>query len=175
MAALGDRERELLETMVTLSEEDGQPFEIGAGCDTLSDTRWPATVRKPGREEVRSLLAHGYLETDKSAAPSWRFWPADAARAEFGGDAAQARAEALRDADARLGVILDAVVEAFEDDPATPLLMLRTDQVDIVRHPHWPIEPDVVRMHDLRQLEDLGLIGWDGPTQFFPSPKGRLA
>lgn len=30
-------------------------------------------------------------------------------------------------------------------------------------------------MHDLRQLEDLGLIGWDGETRFFPSPRGRMA
>jgi len=53
--------------------------------------------------------------------------------------------------------------------------MVRADQVDIVRHPHWGIEPDVVRMHDLRQLEDLELIGWDGTTEFFPTPRGRMA
>jgi hypothetical protein len=85
------------------------------------------------------------------------------------------RAEALKDPDARLGVILDAIVEAFENDPATPLLLLRTDQVDIVRHPQWPIEPDVVRRHDLRQLEELQLISWDSATEFFPTPQGRMA
>lgn len=174
MVALSERERELLGTMVTLSD-GGQPFEIQSGEDTLADPRWPGEVRKPTRDEIRSLSARGSLEVDKTAAPMWRFWPAEAARREFAGEAAHGRLEALKDADARLGVILDGVVEAFEQDPATPLLILRTDQVDIVRHPHWPIEPDVVRMHDLRQLEHLGLIGWDGRTEFFPTPTGRMA
>lgn len=44
-----------------------------------------------------------------------------------------------------------------------------------MRHPGWPIEPDAVRTHDLRQLENLGLIGWDGTTAFFPTPRGRMA
>jgi hypothetical protein len=174
MAALSERERELLETMVTLSEGD-QPFEIQPGDDALDDPRWPPGVRQPSREEVRSLVGRQYLEVDKTAAPAWRFWPAEAARHEFAGDVARRRAEALKDPDARLGVILDAIVQAFEKDPATPLLILRTGQVDIVRHPHWAIDPDVVRMHDLRQLEDLELIGWDGTTAFFPSPRGRMA
>lgn len=174
MVPLSERERELLGTMVALSE-GRQSFEIRAGEDTLGDPRWPAEVRKPTRDEVRSLVHRQYLETDRTAAPAWRFWPAEAAREEFAGDATRRRAEALRDPDARLGVILDAIVEAFHKDPATPLLILRTDQVDLVRHPHWAIEPDVVRMHDLRQLEDLQLIGWDGATAFFPTPKGRMA
>lgn len=79
------------------------------------------------------------------------------------------------DVDSRLGVILDAIVEAFKKDPSTPLLILRTNQVDVIRHPGWPIEPDVVRMHDLRQLHDLDLIGWDGENQFYPSSRGRMA
>ena len=174
MVDLSDRECELLETMVRISEA-GEPFEIPAGEDTLTDPRWPAEVPKPTRVEVRSLVGRQYVEVDRTVATKWRFWPADAARQEFAGEAARRRAEALRDPDVRLGVILDAIVEAFEQDPATPLLMLRTDQVDIVRHPHWPIEPDVVRMHDLRQLEDLKLIGWDGTTEFFPTPTGRMA
>jgi hypothetical protein len=174
MVDLSEREREILGTMVALSER-GQSFEIQPSEDTLEDPRWPAEVRKPDREEVRSLVGREYLEADKSAAPGWCFWPAEAARQEFAWDAARHRAEALKDADARLGVILDAIVEAFEKDPATPLLIFRSQQADIVRHPHWAIEPDVVRMHDLRQLEDLGLIGWDGTTAFFPSSRGRMA
>jgi len=174
MIDLSDRERELLEMMVRLSEA-GEPFEIPVGDDILNDPRWPADVRKPTSDEVRALVGHEYLEVDKTVAPKWRFWPADAARQAFAGEAVRRRAEALKDPDARLGVILDAVVEAFGEDPATPLLMLRTDQVDIVRHPHWAIEPDVVRMHDLRQLENLELIGWEGTTEFFPTPKGRMA
>jgi hypothetical protein len=100
-------------------------------------------------------------------APTWRFWPADAARVEFGEDAARTRAKALKDPDARLGVILDAIVDAFEQDPATPLLIVRTAGGDIIKHSHWAIEPDVVQMHDLRQLEDLSLIGWDGDRGSF--------
>jgi hypothetical protein len=174
MVELSERDRELLEMMVSLSE-GGEPLEIAGGEDTLNDPRWPGEVRKPTRDEVRSLVARGYLEVDRTVPRIWRFWPAEAARHQFAGEAARRRAEALKDPDARLGVILDAIVAAFENDPATPLLMLRKDEVDIVRHPHWAIEPGVVRMHDLRQLEDLQLIGWDGATAFFPTPEGRMA
>jgi hypothetical protein len=174
MVELSEREGEILETMVSLSER-GDPFEIAPGEDILNDARWPGEVRKPTRDEVRSLVGREYLEVDRTVPRVWRFWPAERARQQFAGDAARRRAETLKDPDARLGVILDAIVEAFEQDPASPLLMLRTDQVDIVRHPHWAIEPDVVRMHDLRQLEGLKLIGWDGATAFFPTPQGRLA
>jgi hypothetical protein len=173
MTGLSERERELLQTMVIVSAP-ADLFEIPLGADTLEDPRWPKEVREPSREEVRSLVARDYLESDKTAAPAWRFWPAEAARSEFADEVARRRAEALKDPDARLGVILDAIVAAFEADPATPLLILRTDQVDIVRHPHWPIEPDVVGMHDLRQLTDLDLLGWDG-NEFFPTLKGRMA
>jgi hypothetical protein len=130
MDALSERERELLRTIVTLSE-GRQPFEIQAMEDAPDDQRWPAEVRKPTRDEVRSLVGRQYLETDRTAAPTWRFWPAEAARDEFGGEAARQRAEALKNPDVRLGVILDAIVEAFDKDPATPLLILRTDEVDI--------------------------------------------
>ena len=83
--------------------------------------------------------------------------------------------QALKDPDQRLGVILDAVVDAFEADPSVPLLLIRTAGSDIVKHPHWGIAHDVVGMHDLRQLEGLQLIGWDGSTQFYPTPQGRSA
>jgi hypothetical protein len=85
-------------------------------------------------------LTRGYLEVDRTVPRIWRFWPAEVARHQFAGEAARRRAEALKDPDARLGVI-DAIVEAFENDPATPLLMLRKDEVDIVRHPHWRSSP----------------------------------
>src|SRR5215211_1146390 len=150
--------------MVSLSE-GGKPFEIAVGDDTLNDSRWPTEVRKPIRHEVRSLVLRKYPEVDRTVPRTWRFWPAESARQESADEPARRRAEALQDPDARLGVILDAIVDAFENDPATPLLILRTDQVDIVRHPDWAIEPDVVRMHDLRQLEDLRLIGWDDNTK----------
>ena len=176
MAELSERQRELATTMVALSEEDTAPLEIGPGQDTLDDPRWPGAVPKPSRDEIRSIVGMEYLEIDKSAPQGvWRFLPAEAAREEFGGDDTLARAEALKDPDARLGAILDAIVSAFESDPATPLRLFRTMQADLVRHPNWPIEPDVVQMHDLRQLELLELIGWEGETAFFPTPQGRMA
>jgi hypothetical protein len=174
MDPLSEHEREVLGTMVALSE-GGRPLEIPAGEDTLDEPGWPADVRKPTRAEIRAWIGREYLEVDKSALPAWRFWPSAASRAEFAGDEARRRAEALKDPDARLGMILDAIVHAFERDPATPLLIIRTDQVDLIRHPHWTIEPDVVRMHDLRQLENLQLIGWDDNMTFFPTPQGRAA
>lgn len=85
------------------------------------------------------------------------------------------RAAALKDPNDRLGVILDAIVEAFEDDPSEPLLMFGMASGDIVRHPCWNIEPDVVRKHDLSQLEHLGFVAWNSDTEFFPTPSGRMA
>ena len=86
-----------------------------------------------------------------------------------------ARTAALKDPDERLGVILDAIVEAFEGDPAEPLLILGTGSGSVVRHPCWGIEPDVVRKHDLSQLDLLGFIAWESDTAFFPTPNGRMA
>jgi hypothetical protein len=74
-----------------------------------------------------------------------------------------------------LAVILKSIVDAFNADPSEPLLLLRTAQVDIVRHPGWAIPPDVVRHHDLSQLVELGLVGWESETEFYPTPAGRMA
>jgi hypothetical protein len=124
---------------------------------------------------VRSLAGRDLLEIDKSRGAGLALLARESgARQVRWGDRSTSRRSAQRSRCAAW-VILDAIVEAFEADPATPLLVLRTDQVDIVRHPHWAIEPDVVRMHDLRQLEELRLIGWDGTTEFFPTPTGRMA
>jgi hypothetical protein len=49
MAPLSERERELLETMLNLSEA-AQPLEIRAGDDTLTDSPWPSDVIRPTRE-----------------------------------------------------------------------------------------------------------------------------
>jgi hypothetical protein len=176
VADLTERDSELLRAMVSLMEAGvAASFDIGAGEDGLREAYWPDNVRPPNRNEVRALLARDLLLSDRSAPPGvWRFWPADTARAEFESEPAKRRADALRDPDARLGIILNAIVEAFEQDPSTPLLFVRAGQAAVVKHPNWPIEPDVVGMHDLRILEDLRLIGWDG-SSFFPSPAGRLA
>jgi hypothetical protein len=176
MRDLSSRERELLKALVERWEaSDREPFDIAPGEDTIVDDRWPAQVARPRQDEIRSLVAREYLEIDKSVAPTWRFWPSATARQAFACADAVKRAAALKDPDERLGVILDAIVEAFEKDPETALLMLSYDQGSTIRHPHWPIEPDVVRPHDLDQLTHLGLLGWTGTTEFWPTPRGRMA
>ncbi len=176
MAEFTERESEILQALVRLSEtSDDATFDIPPGADRLDPPTWPAGCSGPTREEVRELVGRGFLDVDKSVAPTWRFWPSEQARTIFGDASEQALAQALKNPDQRLGVILNAIVDAFEMAPGTPLLLLRTDQVDIVRHPHWGIAPDVVRLHDLRQLEELRLIGWEDSSQFYPTPSGRTA
>lgn len=176
MTDLSGRDNEILRTLVQLWESSGhQPFHLAPDADTLDHTAWPDGVAKPTRKEVRALVGRDLMMSDKSTAPTWRVWPSTHARKLFAGSAEHSRAEALRDADQRLGVILDAIVDAFESDPSEPLLLFRASSADIVKHPGWPIEPDVVRTHDLRQLEDLGLVGWESETQFYPTPRGRMA
>jgi hypothetical protein len=176
MAELTARETEILKALVRLSETTPDTtFGIPPGADRLDVPTWPKDGPQPSREEVRGLVTREFLEIDKSAHPAWRFWPSEQARAAFGNNSEQALAQALRDPNQRLGVILDAIVNAFEADPSTPLLMIRTSGPDIVKHAHWGIPPDVARLHDLRQLEELGLIGWESSTQFYPTPSGRTA
>jgi hypothetical protein len=115
------------------------------------------------------------LEIDRSVAPTWRFWPSAKAREHFPDAVEQALNEALSDPDQRPAVILKAIVDAFNSDPSEPLLLLRTDHVDIVRHPGWAIPPEVVRHHDLSQVVELGLVGWESDTEFYPTPSGRMA
>jgi hypothetical protein len=176
MIELTDRDEEILAIFAKLSEgSQDRGFELLPGADGLGSPPWPEGKIGPTRDEIRSLVNREFLEADKSAAPAWRFWPSAQARERFADAAEQALGQALTDPDQRLAVILRAVVDAFEQDPATPLLLLRTDSDDIVRHPAWGIPPDVVRLHDLRQLEELGLVGWEDNTRFYPTPSGRMA
>jgi hypothetical protein len=49
---------------------------------------------------------------------------------------------------------------------------------DLVRHRHWPLQPEVVRGHDLQQLEELGLIATAAGRRsmtFWPTIHGRAA
>ena len=168
------RQRELVEAFVTAWEASSHaPFDLGDS--PLEHPNWPAGVGLPDREEVRALFHQGLLEHDASVAPAWRVFPSPKAR-ELAGVATEA---ALRDPDRRLGLILEATVTAFEADPSQPLQFHPLDQVDLVRHPHWPLQPEVVRAHDLHQLEDLGLLattaaGKRGLT-FWPTIQGRAA
>lgn len=150
-------------------------FDLQPGEDKINDPLWPEQVKSPSKEEVRQLVHQDLLQVDQTAAPVWRVWPSKKARDIFQDQTAEDRSDALADPDRRLAVILDATVSAFSKDPSTPLLLVRADQADIVRHPHWGMEADVVRKHDLLQLEELGLIGWDGETMFFPTARGRQA
>lgn len=169
-----DREREIMETLARITEAP-DVFAIGPGEGVLSDPRWPDAIARPTSDEVRQLVHREFLEVDRSAAPTWRFFMSPSARIQFADDLVRRRAEALKDPDQRLGVILDAIVDAFEKDPSEPFLLIRTSGPDLIRHPQWAIEPDVARLHDLRQLEDLRLIGWQSATQFYPTPAGRSA
>jgi hypothetical protein len=50
--------------------------------------------------------------------------------------------------------------------------------VDLVKHPHWRLQPDAVRMHDLQQLEELELVSssrQDRGKAFCPTSDGRAA
>jgi hypothetical protein len=97
---------------------------------------------------------------------------------DFGGEAERDLGAALNDPDQRLGVILESAVKAFEDDPSEPVRLLPTASGYVVRHLHWPLPPDVVRLHDVRQLEELGLVAAMAEKRgiaFWPSTDGRMA
>lgn len=152
------------------------PFDFDDG--PLDHPHWPASVSAPGREEVRALVHKGALEADRTVAPKWRVFPSAEGRRLIGSAQENAIASALADPDRRLGVVLEATVNAFERDPSEPLHFAPMQQVDLVQHAHWPLSPDVVRAHDLQQLGDLGLIGTaprGRDCAFWPTPDGRAA
>ena len=173
---LSERGTEILQTLVGLSGGDaGWFFEIPVGAERIPSPPWPDSIQAPHREEIRSLVNQDLLDIDKSVAPTWRFWPSAKAREHFPDAVEKALKEALSDPDERLAVILKAVVNAFEADPSEPLLLLRMSSADLVRHSGWAIPPDAVRRHDLSQLQELGLVGWESETEFYPTPAGRTA
>jgi hypothetical protein len=176
---LDPRQAELIEAFVRAWEQSGHvPFEWNVSGSFVGHPSWPESVNPPMREEVRGLLHLNLLESDRSVAPLWRVFPSADARAHFGGPDQAQIAVALRDPDARLGVILEGVVEAFKADASEPLHFAAMDTIAIVQHPYWPLAPDVVASHDLAQLEDLGLIGTEArgeDTAFWPTSAGRAA
>lgn len=172
------REVTLIKTFVAAwLASSHEPFEMSPSA-AFSHSDWPDDVPAPDSEEVRSLVHRDLLSVDSRAAPTWRFFPSESARALFGpqGDPAL---EQLSDADQRLGRILDAVVAAHESDPAEPLHLAVMDQLTLVDHPGWPLPRDVVREHDIAQLAALGLVDTqprgDYDTAFWPTPSGRSA
>ena len=178
---LDNRQRELMEAFVSAWEMATQgpahtPFDFDAS-DRFAHPNWPPAVRAPSREEVRALVHLGLLEVDHRAAPVWRVFPSADARAMFA-QSASSEAEALADPERRLELILEATVSAFNADPSEPLRFTPMDQIDIVTHPHWPLEPDSVHEHDLRQLEDLGLIATSprgDDLAFWPTSMARAS
>ena len=180
-SALDDRQRELIEAFVSAWETTSQgpthtPFDFDAS-DRFAHPNWPPAVRAPSRDEVRALVHLGLLEVDRRAAPDWRVFPSANARAMFD-QSASSEAEALADPERRLELILEATVSAFNADPSEPLHFTPMDQIDIVGHPHWPLQPDSVHEHDLRQLQDLGLISMSprgDDLAFWPTSTARAA
>lgn len=175
---LDAREVALVRAFVDAWERSGHvPFDFGPG-DVFSHPCWPSDVPVPGKDEVRRLHHLAMLEVERSAAPTWRVHPSPSARLRFGDRGEHHTAAALRDPDQRLGMILDAIVTAFEGDPTEPLRAWPMAANDLVRHPRWPLQPDVVRTHDLQQLEDLGLVSISPQERgcaFWPTPDGRAA
>lgn len=173
---LTPRQRELMVAFVEAWEASSHtPFDLDSG--QFDHPSWPTTIRVPTRAEVRALVHLDLLDTDRDVLPTWRVFPSPKGR-HLGGVAAE---EALADPDGRLGLILEATAKAFEADPSQPLRFERFyQQAHFVRHPHWPLQPDVVRAHDLQQLEDLRLIATaiaaaDSSMTFWPTIRGRAA
>lgn len=175
---LDKRQVQLLHTFVDAYERSGHvPFDFAPGQRGFSHRCWPADVQVPTDGEVRPLVHLGMLEVDHAVAPVWRVHPSSAARKEFGSDAERQREAALSNPDERLAVILQGTVEAFEADPAEPLLLWPVGE-GLVRHSGWPLPADVVRMHDVQQLQDLGLVAAAAREKgiaFWPTPDGRTA
>jgi len=177
-AAMDQRQVDLMTAFVAAWERsDHVPFEL-APARSFSHSCWPSDLPAPDRDEVRRLHHLGMLDADRDAAPTWRVHPSAAARLQFGDEHEHQVAAALSDADQRLGMILKATVEAFEANPAEPLHLWPMAAADLVRHSGWPLQPDVVRMHDLQQLAELGLVSLspqDRGSAFWPTLDGRAA
>lgn len=178
---LTNRQRELVQAFVVAWEASApapprQPFVLGSG--PMEHPNWPSDVAVPEREEVRTLVHLDLLTADRSRLPDWVVFPSPRARELFAHDHDDLTG-ALSDVDRRLGIILEATVAAHEADPSEPLHFASMDQLDYIHHAHWPIERDVVRRHDLAQLEDLGLVATapagTSDLKFWPTPLGRQA
>lgn len=170
---LSERQHELVRAFAAAWDASSHtPFDLGSGRP-FEHPAWPASISAPERDELRPLVHMVLLVVDRSVAPTLRVFPSSEALALVG----DAPDDALTDPDRRLGLILEATVEAFEADPTEPLLFIPGWQAPIVRHPHWPLQPEVVRAHDLQQLEDLGLVATapDQHTTFWPTVRGRAA
>jgi hypothetical protein len=173
---LTGREHALLTAFVAAWEASSpgpahEPFVLDS-VRPFAHPNWPGGVAAPRREEVRRLGHLGWLARDERAPRgTWCHYPTAAARDAFGGG--DADADGLADPDRRLGVILEAIVAAFRSDVFEPLHLAVMDHADYVQHPHWRLQPNAVREHDIAQLEDVGLVATrsrGADLAFWPTP-----
>lgn len=78
--------------------------------------------------------------------------------AALGVSGAEAIAKGLKDPDRRLGLILEAVVDAYAADPSQAVTLLDFDQGEIVLSDAWPLPLDAARRIDFVLLEDASLV-----------------
>ncbi len=176
--ALTERQAEVLGAIVNAWEASGHAALDFPSHQPFAHPQWPSVVHVPTKDELRPLRRLGMLRIDPGPTSGWSVSPTEAARSQFGDDAERQLATALRDADQRLGLILRATVEAFEQRPDQPLALLPVWGGTIVRHSGWQLQPDVVRMHDIQQLHELGLLGTAPQGRgctFWPTSDGRAA
>lgn len=181
---LTPRGRELLQAFVTAwrASEPGpprRPFNVTE--QPFAHPNWPTDVAPPRQndDEARQLIHRDLLQSDRAAAPAWVVFPTDAALKLFGAGDKDEQTR-LADPDKRLAIILQAATAAHQGDPSQPIHFSDQDQSTFITHPHWPLQPNAVRYHDLSLLEGLGLIGIDRVGEagsrscdFWPTPDGR--
>ncbi len=119
---------------------------------------WPVGVAVPSRDGLRALVHLDWLFADRSQAPDWVLSPTQSTLTAFQAPGATAIAEGLGDADRRLGLILEAVVDAYAADPSEAVTLLSYDQGDVIFSDAWPLPPDVARRLDFVLLEDARLV-----------------
>ncbi len=163
LESLTDREREILQATVTAwvsndPEAANRPLRsVASGTPSLHGN-WPADVRDPHRDELRPLIHAGWLVADRSQQPDWVLSPTQETLVAFEVSGAEAIAEGLKDPDRRLGLILEAVVDAYAADPSRGISMFEYDHADLVMQGAWQLPPDAARRHDFVLLQDAGLV-----------------
>lgn len=84
--------------------------------------------------------------------------PTEQTLVAFQASGADVIADGLRDPDRRLGLILEAVVDAYAADPSEPVMLFEFDQGSVIHSDAWQLPSDVTRQHDFVLLEDIGLV-----------------
>lgn len=161
--SLTERQREILQATVTAWESNDpepsyRPLRSAAGGGPGLHGNWPADVRDATDDELRPLAHTGWLFADRARAPDWVLSPTEQTLVAFQASGADVIADGLRDPDRRLGLILEAVVDAYAADPSEPVMLFEFDQGSVIHSDAWQLPPDVTRQHDFVLLEDIGLV-----------------